>query len=404
MFAVGINYKTAPIAIRERFYFNEGEVADLIKLLKGTVDECVVLSTCNRTEIYGVTTRADLDLEYFKDILIDFKGAEGEVSRDHFFGLVSCVACQQLFRVVTSIDSKIVGDMQILGQMRDAYEVAQQHNAPGKILNHLFQRGFMLGKQVRTETSLHKGAVSISLAAVELARNTFGSLKDKTVLIIGAGDTARLTAECLLKKRVGKLYITNRTRAHAEELLRSLQSEHAFDGEVVDFESFRPLLNSTDIVISSTSAPDTILNAPDFAAQENKILLIDIAVPRDIAPEVADCPNVVLRNIDDLNAIVDENYQRRMSDLPRVNRIIMNEMSDFLIWYYSLPLLPKAMQAGAKPDPETQKEIVRVKEFLLSNVSYLHKLAVQNGPESFSGHIEVVNQLAEMKFAAYARA
>ena len=403
LFAVGINYKTAAVALREKFYIQDEEIPALVAELKKTLNECVIVSTCNRTEIYGVTTRTDLDLDFYKDLLIDFKNARDFVSRQDFFGLVSCAACQQLFQVVTSVDSKIVGDMQILEQVRGAYQISKKHGATGKILNQMFQRGFKIGKLVRTETNLHKGAVSISLAAVELATQTFGSLDEKKVLIIGAGETARLTAECLIKKRVGKIFITNRTEAHADELLESLQSVSDFSGEVINFADFKKHLNEADIIISSTSSPEPILHKADFAGQKNKILLIDIAVPRDIAPEVGECRNVLLKNIDDLNTIVDKNYQRRMADLPKVTRIMMNEMSDFLVWYYSLPLLPQTMQGGAKPDKDLQDEIVNVKNFLLKNVSELHKLAMQSGAENFAGHVSVVNQWMVMREAEFVR-
>ncbi len=403
LFAVGVNHKTAPIEVRERIYVHENETRSLLAELRKTLVECVVISTCNRTEIYGVTTRTDLDLDFYKDLLINFKSAEMTVSREHFFGLVSCAACQQLFRVATSIDSKIVGDMQILDQLRDAYSFAKKQNSTGKILNQLFQRGFKIGKLARTETNLHKGAVSISLAAVELAAEIYSSLNDKTVMIVGAGDTARLTAECLIKKRVGKIIITNRTGVHADELLEDLQKSHHFTGETIDFHNFKNYLNEADIVISSTSAPEPILEKTDFVNQTNKILLIDIAVPRDIAPEAGEMKSVVLKNIDDLHAIIDKNYQRRMADLPLVKKNIMREMSDFLVWYYSLPLLPTAMQCGAKPADSIVKEIVGVKEFLLKNVSQVHKLAMRNGAENFAGHIEVVNELVAMKNAAFAQ-
>lgn len=400
LFAIGINHKTAPVEFRERVYVQDAEIPALLGELKKTLTEAVVISTCNRIEIYGVTTRTDIDLDFYKDLVIDFKNAREFIGRDDFFGLISCAACQQLFRVTTSLDSKIVGDMQILGQVRDSFQLAEKHKSTGKILNQMFQRSFKVGKQVRTETNLHKGAVSISSAAVELALQTFGTLANKNVLIIGAGSMARLTAEWLLKKNVGKIFITNRTRNNADALFESLKGEGDFEGEVVDFPEFKNRLNEIDIVISSTGSPVPILEKTDFENQTNRILLIDIAVPRDIAPEAAECSNVELKNIDDLNAIVDKNHQRRMSDLPLVQKIIMNEMSDFLIWYYSLPLLPAKMQGGAKPDAETQKEIVRVKEFLLGNLSHLHKLAMQKGTD-FAGHIEVVNKLTAMKEAAF---
>lgn len=399
LFAIGINHKTAPVEFREKLFVSDAEIPALLDELRQTLDEAVVISTCNRLEIYGVTTRADLDLDFYKDLVIDFKNARPFLSRDDFFGLIACAACQQLFRVTTSLDSKIVGDMQILGQVRDAFQLAEKHRSTGKLLNQMFQRGFKVGKQVRAETNLHKGAVSISSAAVELARKTIGSLADKTVLVVGAGSMARLTAEWLLKKKVGRILIANRTRANADALWESLKAEGDFNGEVVDFAEFKKYLNDTDVVISSTAAPAPVLEKADFANQTNKILLIDIAVPRDIAPETAERDVVELKNIDDLNAIVDENHRRRMADLPLARQIVMREMSDFLIWYYSLPLLPAKMRGGAKPDAVTQREIVRVKEFLLGNLPHLHKLAMQKGTD-FAGHAEVVKKLAAMKKAA----
>jgi len=400
LFAIGINHKTVSVEVRERIYIQDVEIPTLLGELRKTLDEVVVISTCNRIEVYGVTSRTDLDLDYYKDLVINFKNAGEFVKREDFFGLVSCSACQQLFRVTTSLDSKIVGDMQILGQVRDSFQLAEKYYSTGKILNQMFQRSFKIGKQVRTETNLHKGAVSISSAAVELAQQTLGSLANKTVLIIGAGSMSRLTAEYLAKKKVGKIYITNRTRENADTLLESLKEEGNFEGEVVDFADFKKYLNETDVVVSSTSAPNHVLEKADFENQTNNILLIDIAVPRDIAPETAEYDVVELKNIDDLNALVDQNHQRRMADLPAVQQIIMKEMSDFLIWYYSLPLLPSTMHAGEKPDARTQREIVRVKEFLLGNLPHLHKLAMQKGTD-LAGHIEVVNKLTAMKEAAF---
>lgn len=397
LFAVGINHKTASIEAREKIYVHEREIPALLAKLKETLTECVVLSTCNRTEIYGVTTRTDLDLDYYKDLLINFKKAEGFVTREQFFGIVSCAACQQLFKVATSVDSKIVGDTQILGQLRDAYAFSKRHRSTGKILNQLFQRGFKVGKRSRTETRLHKGAVSVSLAAVELAVETFNVLADKTVMIIGAGETAQMTAECLLQRGVGRILITNRTRRNADELFENLKKSYYFSGETIDFAEFKDHLNETDIVISSTSSPAPILEKSDFYFQTKKILLIDIAMPRDIAPDASEMENVTLKNIDDLTALVDRNYRRRMADLPLVKRMIMTEMTDFLVWYYSLPLLPSNLTCGKKPDRQTQTEIVGVKNFLLENVSHVHKLALQKGAEDFAGHVAVVNELIAMK-------
>ena len=404
LFAFGINHKTAPIEVREKLYIHENEIPALLALLKQTLAECVILSTCNRTEIYGVCGSVDVDLDYYKDLVINFKNASEIVKKEHFFTFVSCAACQQLFSVATSIDSKIIGDTQILQQLKTAYHTAKDLDATGRILNQLSQRAFKIGKKAYTETTIHRGAVSISLAAVELASEIFGSLQNKNILIVGAGETAKLTAECLLKRQVGKIKITNRTSENAEELLANLQKSNRFESEIVDFADFKNHLNETDIVISSTGAIEPILTAADFANQTNKILLIDIAIPRDIAPEVGENEAVILKNIDDLHAIVDRNYERRTKDLPHVKRIIMKEMGDFLTWYYSLPLLPVFQKTYTKPDRATVSEILKIKEFLIKNVSELHKLAMQsrgNISDDLQNHIALVEKLQTMKNEAF---
>ena len=404
LFAFGINHKTAPIEVREKLYIHDREIPELLALLKETLAECVILSTCNRTEIYGVAGAPDIDLDFYKDLVINFKNAAETVKKEHFFTFVSCAACQHLFSVATSVDSKIIGDTQILQQLKSAYHTAKDLNATGRILNQLSQRAFKIGKKAAAETTIHRGAVSVSLAAVELANEIFSSLQNKNILIVGAGETAKLTAECLLKRGVGKISITNRTRENAEELLANLQKNHRFDGEIVDFADFKNNLNETDIVISSTGAVEPILTAADFARQTNKILLIDIAIPRDIAPEAGANENVILKNIDDLHSIVDRNYERRTKDLPHVKKIIMREMGEFLTWYYSLPLLPVFQKTYAKPDRATVNEILRIKEFLIKNVSELHKLAMQSRGDIASdlqNHLALVEKLQTMKREAF---
>ncbi len=398
LFAFGVNHKTASIEVREKMYVHESETEPLLARLKETLAECVVVSTCNRTEIYGVHPSAKVDFDFYTDLLIDFKNAAGAVRREDFFSSISCAACLQLFQVATSIDSKIVGDTQILQQVRHSYQLAKDNGFTGKILNQLLQRAFKIGKKTYLETSIHKGAISISLAAVELAREMFGSLADKTVLIVGAGETARLTAECLLKKRIGKILVTNRTRIHAEEFLADLNKSHRFESEIVDFETFPESLNEIDIVISSTGAPEYILHKKDFDRQGRKILLIDIAMPRDIAPEAKENQFVTLKNIDDLNKVIDQNHARRLSELPLVKKLVYQEMGDFLIWYYSLPLLPEACQTSGKPDFQTVEEIKRIKQFLSENAAQFHKMARRKDARSeLNEHLNLVNHLLSMK-------
>jgi len=177
LFAFGLNYKTAPVEIREKLFLSETETQVFLRELRGSLSECMVLSTCNRTEVYGVSDSREIDLDLYKNLLIDLKGARGQVREEHFFSLISCGACQQLFNVATSIDSKIIGDSQILRQLRGAYSIAQEGGYTNKILNQLVQRSLKLGKTVYTETSIHDGAASVSHAAVELAVQTLGSLR-----------------------------------------------------------------------------------------------------------------------------------------------------------------------------------------------------------------------------------
>ena len=400
LFAFGLNHKTAPIEVRERLYIQEAEVPQLLTKLKETLTECFVLSTCNRTEIYGVSSSSDLDIEFYKSLLIDFKNARSFVKSEHFFEFVSCAACQQLFSVATSLDSKVVGDTQILSQLRRAYHVAKDFETTGKVLNQLSQRALKIGKKTYTDTGIHTGAASISLAAVELALETFGSLNGRTALVVGAGETARLTIESLIKKRIGKIILTNRTLEHAVELMDKLHSAFRFDSEVVDFAGFRSRIAESDIVVSSTSSPEPVIHERDVFGCSKPILMIDIAVPRDIDVTVGRNPNVILKNIDDLHAVLDRNHQRRVSDLPQVKKLVSKEMSDFLMWYYAQPLLPASVPIRMKPDPETKREILGVKDLLRKNVSYVHKLAMSPGrtiQDDIRSHVELVEMLKSIK-------
>ena len=403
-FAFGLNHKTAPVELREKLYVDEREIPAFLDLLRPTLAECVVLSTCNRTEIYAVSESDQIDLEHYKKLLVQFKGAD-DIDDTHFFSNISCTATQQLFSVATSIDSRIVGDSQILRQLRAAYSIATGHGFTGKILNQLFQRAFKIGKQTYTRTSIHDGVVSASLAAVELAVEQFGSLRNKTALVVGAGEMAAQTAEALINRKVEKLLITNRTRAHADAMRQRLQENFNFEGEIVDFEDFKNFLPQTDIIVSSTGSDEPILFACDFTKQARPTLVIDIAVPRDVDESVADCDNVILKNIDDLILVVGATHEKRLHDLPKVREMIRHEMVDFLTWYYTLPLLPEYEKTGVKPSAEQTREVLRVKEFLIKNVDEIHDLYAQlngNFDDDLASHFALIERLRSMKQSAFA--
>ena len=403
LFAFGINHKTAPVEVREKLFLNDGEVRQFLRLVKSKLPECLVLSTCNRTEIYGVTESPEFEISDFKNLLIDFKVAHGDVRDEHFFELMSCSASQQLFSVATSVDSRVVGDLQILKQLRNSYSLAREAGTAGKIINQLLQRAFKIGKQTFTETSIHEGAISASLAAVEMALEIFGSLRDRNALVLGAGDTARLTAEALINKRVRKLIVSNRTRSHASELLGSLEPGQT-ETAIVDFDAFHDSFRDVDIVISSTGAQTPIIGPNDVKTLTRKILLIDLAVPRDIDPAVAEQPHVALKNIDDLHGVVQENHERRLNDLPKVKKLIAGEMVDFLTWYYTLPLLPACGRTGEKPTDKQKAEILRVKQFLNNNLHEIHGLyagAKGDFQEDLNSHFALVKRLQSMKMDAF---
>lgn len=389
--------------MREKLYLNETEMQSFLTLTRETLSECVVLSTCNRTEVYAVSDAANIDLKFCKNLLIDLKDARGLVNEEHFFDLISCTACQQLFNVSTSIDSKIVGDSQILRQLRFAYSIAQKQNRTGKILNQLMQRAFKLGKTTYTETTIHSGAASVSLAAVELAVHILGSLEGLTVLVLGAGETAMLTAEALVGKSVGKILLSNRTFAHAEEQLAALSNYLSFNSEILDFNDFKERIDEVDIIISSTGAEQPILYKQDFKARNRKMLVIDIAVPRDVDDSVRENPNVIVKNVDDLHSILGENQSKRMADLPKVKQMIVTEMVEFLTWYYLLPILPEFEKTGEKPPPEKIREILRIKAFLDENVSEIHKFAMNSGADfeaDLQTHFSLVDKLRSLKAVA----
>jgi len=407
LFAFGLNHKTAPVEVRENLYLRDDEIPELLTILRQELDECMVLSTCNRTEFYCVSSLFEIDVDHFKRVVIDFKNAQDVVGPDDFFSLTSFSSSQQIFNVATSIDSQVIGDSQILSQLRHAYMIAQESGATGKVLHQLVQRACKLGKQTYSDTSLHHGAASISLAAVELALAEAGPLRSRTALIVGAGEMARTTAEALAKRHIGRLIIANRTLARAEDLRDALITEFAVDCLAVDIKFLDEELPHVDIIVTATGSPDIVLSKTDLEGIDRKQLLIDIAVPRDIDPDVAELANVTLKNIDDLRSIMDSHHERRTRDLPRVKKMIVDEMVSFLTWYYAQPLLPAILKKGQKPTQAEAAEIVRVKEFLNHNLGYIHRLASQSNGDfntELGNHFLVIEQLLKLKAETFSKA
>ncbi len=407
LFSVGVNHKTAPLEIREKMALSEEALPGALNRFKGELAECMIVSTCNRTELYGVTNGSGLDSDSIKQTMIDINGAHGIVKKEHFYELVLGGAAEQIFNVASSIDSMVVGDTQVMHQVKRSYQIASDNGSAGKVLNQMIQKSLHAAKKVKSQTGLFEGAFSISYAAVELATKIFGDLKDMTALVTGAGETAELTIESLLKKNIKKVYIANRTTSHAEDLLSRLKGKGDVNGEVIEFSGFKQKISEIDIMISSTGASEYILKYDEFKGIARKkrgapILIVDIAVPRDIDPKIDKIGNVFLKNIDDLNAIVDTNFEKRMAAVPEAKKLILYEVLQFLIWYYTIPALPSIRYIQANFNGQSGAKIKEIRDFLVANVTEFHN-KINKGNFTFSDelmyHGELLAKLEKMNQA-----
>src|SRR3972149_4119546 len=335
IFVIGVNHKTCSVAVRESIFFKTDEISIFLPvLIQEFLDEAVILSTCNRTEIYGKIKPGKSDAETIINKIIGYKNAGSALTRKHFFVLSNDEAVRHLLEVSTSIDSLIIGDIQILNQVRDAYRIAVDNGAAGTLLHKIFQTAIKTGKRVKTETGISDGAVSVSYAAVDLTERIFDDISTKNVLLIGAGETAELAAQQLRKHGIANLYIANRTFAKAETLCRQ------FNGAPLRMKEIPKKFPAVDILISSISSDGYILNREQIKQAMSKrlfrpLLIIDIGIPRNVDPEAGNIENVFLEDMDSLNDIAKSNYEKRIFELPKVQRIIDEEIKDLYKWQHS---------------------------------------------------------------------
>lgn len=338
---MGLSHKTAPIEIREKQFFPEKELGEALEVLleHRCVNEGVILSTCNRTEIYGVCNDIGEARKHLANFLSKYSGIRPRSLQKYLYFYDSAAAIRHLYRVAASLDSMVVGEAQILGQVKEAYFAALESQATNIIFNKLFRESFTVGKRARTETDIGESAVSISYAAVQLAKKVFEDLKGHTVMIIGAGEMGELTVQHLVSQGVTTVLVTNRTHKRAMELAKR------FQGKAVKFDEYFEYMKETDIIISSTGAPHYIVKKNDMhhvmRKRRNKpIFLIDIAVPRDIEPSVGDLYNVFLYDIDDLESVVEANKQEREKEAKKAEAIINEEVKAFTNWLSTLEVTP----------------------------------------------------------------
>ncbi len=321
----GLSHKTAPVHLREKMALSEAALPDALHELQNLgASEAMILSTCNRVEI-ALTSPDDREPLAIAARFLETWQGSATAFEGHLYRLEARAAIQHLFRVAASLDSMVVGEPQVLGQLKTAYSVAKSEGAVGGLLEQVLTRAFSVAKRVRTETGVGQMAVSVSYAAVELARKIFGSLKGHSVLIIGSGKMGELAAKHLHRSGAKRIFVTNRTWERAEEMAA------LFHGQAVEYTQFGSMLHEVDIVIASSGAPHYILTREDMqrtiAARKNKpMFLIDIAVPRNIDPAVNDVEGVFLYDVDDLEGVVNANIKERSKQAEQAEAIVAGEV------------------------------------------------------------------------------
>ncbi len=349
LLALGISHKTAPVALRERLAFTEAQSVEFARRLTGgpDVSEAVVICTCNRTEVYLVVGGAGRDpLKAETEVLgllAQRAGIRPTELAQQIYSPRNCDAARQLYRVTAGLESMILGEAEIQGQVKRAYEAALAAGVTGPLLNRLFAAALTTGKRVRSETGIAASRVSVPSVAVDLAQDVLGSLADRHVVILGAGETSELTAQALAHQGAGTIFVANR---HADRA-RSLAQR--FGGSVVGLEGLPEQLLAADIVVSSTSSPHPIVGAEEVELVMSQrrergarasLLLIDIAVPRDIEPACGDIEGVTLYDIDDLQTVVQRNLGARAEILPQAEQIVQEEIHRFARWLGQAETLP----------------------------------------------------------------
>ncbi|MDD5712483.1 MAG: glutamyl-tRNA reductase [Smithellaceae bacterium] len=358
---IGMNHKTAPLEIRERLSLAcGGDVNPLAEMKKiSCVSEAFFLSTCNRVEaMVGASDESEV-LHALRSFIFRQGNLTDEEMQSCLYVYRNKEAVRHLFRVASSLDSLVMGEPQILGQIKDAYRRAAEENATGIMFNRIIHLAFRVAKRVRTETGIAGNAVSVSFAAVELAKKIFGTLKGKTILLIGAGEMSELAGRHLLNHGAGRVLIANRTYR------RAIQIAEEFQGEAVAFEDVPEILKEVDIVISSTGSPGYVVTTEMVTAalhrRKNRLLfLIDIAVPRDIEPAAGDVDNVYLYNIDDLQGIVDDNMKGRQLEASKAEAIIAEEVDRYEAWVNSLQVVPTIVSLREKTQIIVKGEMERL--------------------------------------------
>jgi len=357
---IGLNHTTAPIEVRECLAFSKDETEEALgALIAGPhIREALLLSTCNRVEVLMVTEGNSQALSSVRAFLAEHKGIPISSLEGSFYVHSDEAAVRHIFRVAAGLDSMVVGEPQILGQVKDAYRSAALKGASGVILNRLMHRTFSVAKRIRTETGIGDHAVSVSYAAIELGRKIFGTLEGKKVLLIGAGEMAELAVEHLLRNQVGHVFVANRTFESGLELA------NRFGGEAIRFEEITDHLEHADVVISSTGSPDFTIARQQVRGvmrrrRNRPIFFIDIAVPRDLDPGINTLTNAYVYDIDDLQGVIEGNIDDRRRAAVQGERIVDEAAIHFREWHNSLAAVPTIRALREKAEVIARREVER---------------------------------------------
>lgn len=382
----GFNHKTAPVELREKLAFSSDRLQMALKVLRDmkSILECVIVSTCNRMELYVVCDQLHTGEYYSKSFLENWFRIPKEEFVHHLYVKQNLEAVNHLFTVVCGLDSLVLGETQILGQVKSAFLTAQSEGTTGTIFNTLFKQAVTLGKRVHSETEIGQNAVSVSYAAVELGKKMFDTFTDKTILLIGAGKMSELTAKHFYSTGATRVLVVNRTFAKAEEVAAK------FRGEARLWEELGQVLQEADIVVSSTGATEPVLTRemvePVLKTRRSPLFLIDIAVPRDIDPAVHELDQVFLYDIDDLHGIVDANMSLREQEAKRVQAWIEEETAEFDEWLRTLGVVPLIAALREKALAVQEETMARI-ERKLPDLTEQEKRVLRKATKS------IVNQL-----------
>jgi glutamyl-tRNA reductase len=392
---IGISHRTAPVELRERYALTGDLAGQFLRAAhsENVFEEAMVLDTCNRTELYHVPTGIGDCMESFLEHVANLKQLTGELDKSVFYHHNGQAAVEHLFGVSAALDSQIVGEHQILGQLKNAYRLASEERTARFLLNRLMHRAFRVGKRTQNETQLGRGSVSVASAAADMAGQIFSDMDEKSVLLVGAGQTIKAAAKSLISAGVKRVVVANRTLSRAEELTGELTGvagesdggervlcpgvlrtsgpqdddappeQNGVQARAIELAQIGDVIDEVDMVICSTGSPDYVLTYEalgDVLSRRRKLLyIVDIAVPRDVDPKLGDLSNVFLHNLNDLDSVIARNIERRCTEIPRARAIVEFEVDEFVKWYDSLQVASTIKLLNKRFELLRQAEIKR---------------------------------------------